>query len=79
MIVPIRQVIPIADVSRYFINKMKETLQKQGQIEPLQVQKLEAGQYITFDEDAHGNEIVCAAQELGWTTLLIVEMKRYEQ
>jgi len=79
MIVPIRQVIPLADVSRYHVKKMKAVLERQGQIEPLQVRKLESGLYMTFERDAHGSEIVCAAQELGWPTILIVEMRRYEQ
>ena len=77
MIVPIRQVIAL-NSSRYYIDKMKGVLERQGQIEPLQVRKLDSGLYMTFEQDAHGNDIVCAAQELGWPTLLIVEMRRFD-
>jgi hypothetical protein len=62
----------------HFVKKMKAALEKQGQIEPLQVQPHENG-YTLFSEDPWGNETVQAARELGWKTLLVVEMRRYEQ
>lgn len=85
-IVPIEQVIHSTDThSKWFVNRMRDVLVKQGQIEPLQVQvyapksDLNEAVYITFDEDPHGAVIVRAAQSLGWPTLLIVEMNKYEQ
>lgn len=79
MLVPIGQVVPLGDSSsKYAVRKMKATLSKQGQIEPLQVYKID-DHYIVFHDDPWGNEIVYAARELGWTTLLVVDVKKYEQ
>lgn len=55
---------------------MKATLLKQGQIEPLQVHKV-GEHYVVFHDDAWGNEIVFAARELGWSTLLITNVRKY--
>lgn len=78
MVVSINKVVPLSDSSSpWAVRKMRETLQKQGQIEPLQVHKV-GDSYVVFHDDPWGNEIVYAARELGWDTLLIVEMKRYE-
>ena len=78
MIVDISKVIPLGDDTFPFgVRKMKAVLMKQGQIEPLQVYKLDDN-YLVFHDDPWGNEIIYAARELGWKTLLIVEMKRYE-
>ena len=78
------KVVPIEEVQQrwptskeYFVRKMREVLQKQGQIEPLQVCVVD-GKYVTFDQDPWGESIIAAAKELGWTTLLVVEMRRYE-
>lgn len=78
-IVQIDRVIPLADIARdsYAVRKMKSVLFKQGQIEPLQVHKFE-DKFIVFHDDAWGNEIVYAARELGWDSLIIVEMAKYE-
>jgi hypothetical protein len=77
-IAPIGQVFPLFDASSpYAVRKMKATLEKQGQIEPLQVRKVMLG-WAVFHDDPWGNEIVYAARELGWTTLLVVEMLRYD-
>ena len=79
MVVPINRVIPLRDSSSpYMIRKMKSTLLKQGQIEPLQVHRI-GENFIVFHDDAWGNEVVFAARELGWSTLLIVEQMKYEQ
>lgn len=77
MIVNINEVVPLGYSKPWAVRKMKEVLIKQGQIEPLQVHKIDK-HYIVFHDDPWGNEIVYAARELGWKTLLIVEMKRYE-
>jgi hypothetical protein len=77
MEVPIYTVAPRTDPSTYFVKKMKTVLEKQGQIEPLQVE-WNGHHWIPFEADAHGNDIVKAAMELGWTTILIVEVPRYE-
>ena len=85
MVVKINQVInhESATHNTWFISKMKQVLLKQGQIEPLQVSvylQVFGGEpvYRTFLEDPHGAEIVYAARALGWPTLLISVMKRYE-
>lgn len=54
---------------------MRKTLEKQGQIEPLQVDT----EYRIFDADAWGNELLAAAHELGWKTILITVMSKYEE
>jgi hypothetical protein len=77
-------VVPIAtvkydEVSPVSVRRMKRILEQQGQIEPLQVWLDEAtGLWTTFKQDPWGAEIVEAAKQLGWQTLLVVEMKRYE-
>jgi len=65
------------------INRMSNTLQRQGQIEPLQVKRLtkaEGGDYEfgTFSADPWGNAILMAAEHLGWATVQVVVQKRYE-
>lgn len=77
--VPLSRVIPLSDSSsQSAVRKMKSVLVKQGQIEPLQVHPF-GEHFIVFQDDAWGNEIVFAARELGWTTLLIVVMTKYER
>ena len=77
MIVPIAQVIVShQSVSRTSIRKMEAVLARQGQIEPLQVKVYSTDAngvttYITFYQDAHGSDIVAAANNLGWPTLLV--------
>ena len=78
MIVDIGQVVTLGDSSSSFaVRRMKAVLQKQGQIEPLQVRQV-GDKYVIFKADPWGNEIVHAAKELGWTTLAVAVMKRYE-
>lgn len=78
MIVPIEQVVDLKDSSSpWAVAKMKAVLQKQGQIEPLQVRRA-GSKFVVFSQDPWANEIIYAARELGWTTLLVVEMKKYE-
>lgn len=80
------QIVPIGEVSvlhdmtptSYSVRKMRVVLEKQGQIEPLQVMRA-YGRYFTFHDDPHGTEIVHAARQLGWPTLLVVEMKAYDK
>ena len=81
MVVPIEQVCIREGRSappRLFVKQMAEVLKRQGQIEPLQVKRGADGLYHTFLVDPHGDEITHAAKMLGWTTLLVVEMERYE-
>ena len=79
MIAPIDLVVPLADVNprSWHIKKMAKVLERQGQIEPLQVYKI-VEHYFVFQDDPHGNDIVYAARQLGWPTLLIVEMRKYD-
>jgi hypothetical protein len=80
MIVPIEQVIPLHDHSSpTAVRKMKAVLEKQGQIVPLQVRRISDDCYVVFHADPWANELIRAAHELGWTTLLITEMRRYEE
>ena len=72
-----------AGSSRYTIRKMESVLSKQGQIEPLQVKHYATRDdgvnvFITCDEDVHGADIVMAARNLAWPTLLITVVARYE-
>jgi hypothetical protein len=82
-VVEIQRVRALNDSSsQHAIRKMKRTLEKQGQIEPLQVRLIRGfgmpDSYTIFHDDPWGNEILWAARELGWKTILIVEMQRYE-
>jgi hypothetical protein len=60
-----------------FIRKMADVLQRQGQIEPLQVQSVD-DKFITFECDTHGDDIVHAARYLGWSTILVCVTNRFE-
>jgi hypothetical protein len=79
-----RQVIPSGNSYPNSIRKMEAVLRAQGQIEPLQVKpycKLQDGTqvYITYLQDVHGCDIVHAALNLGWPTILVsVQTGRYE-
>lgn len=78
------QVVPIDSIQpafpqeppRYFLNKMKLVLLRQGQIEPLQVNKATNKVYM---RDAHSDAIWYAAKDLGWDTLLVLFNDRYEE
>lgn len=71
-IVPLGEVKPWNDQSKPWATyKMKKVLQKQGQIEPLQVRAVGGG-YRAFFQDPWGDEIIYAARELGWPTLLVL-------
>ena len=83
-VVPIESVKSLTEdnISNWHINKMVTVLQKQGQIEPLQVYPIslrdnDTIKYCVYLQDSHGHEIVCAAKRLGWDTLLIVETNKY--
>jgi hypothetical protein len=81
IVVPIENVLHEEEnTSRFGVRRMMAVLEKQGQIEPLQV-RIASGvpQYRTFRQDTYGNEILMAARALGWPTILIVEMKRFEE
>ena len=83
-VVSIAQVIPSTDThsSRLTTRKMESVLIKQGQIEPLQVKIYstdDAGvvTYITYDDDVHAADIVKAARNLAWPTLLVTVVPKY--
>lgn len=78
MVVPIELINAGVTPSYYFIRKMMIVLEKQGQIEPLQVYT-KNGRYYTFDEDPYGAEFVHAARRLGWESMLITVAKRYTE
>lgn len=75
---PISKVVPLHDSEPWFVRKMQAVLEKQGQIEPLQVHPFE-DKYITFPQDSHGADIVFAARNLGWDTLLVHVTYVYEE
>jgi len=75
-IVPIDRVIPRR--TQVSTRIMRRVLEKQGQIEPLQVTQ-EGQYYVVFACDPYGDEIVAAARELAWPTLLIAVTDEYEQ
>lgn len=77
-VVPIEVVINACDSSRRQVVKMADVLRRQGQIEPLQVQVYAPDVYITWHQDVHGNDIVQAAKLLGWPTLLVTVVNRFE-
>lgn len=60
----------------WFTKKMMTVLEKQGQIEPLQVWK-DGDFFRTFKNDPHGSDIVHAANFLRWDTLLVLITDRY--
>lgn len=62
----------------YQIGKMVRVLKNQGQIEPLQVKRRLDGKFEIFPEDPWGPEIVLAARELGWPSLLVTVEARYQ-
>jgi hypothetical protein len=76
-VVPIEQVKPL-EAENSSVRKMVEVLDRQGQIEPLQVKVLAENSYTTFEQDAWGDEIIYAAKRLGWKTLLIAPQHKYE-
>jgi nitrogen fixation/metabolism regulation signal transduction histidine kinase len=86
MVIPAHLVIIATDVhtSRHTVRKMEAVLSKQGQIEPLQVRLYATRDdgvnvYITCDEDVHATDIVLAARNLAWSTLLVLVVDKYIQ
>lgn len=78
MIVSIDRMLTWPDASSaHAVRRMKAVLQRQGQIEPLQV-RAHGDKFIPFAADAWGNEIIHAARELGWKDILIVVIEKYE-
>ena len=75
LICPITDIKPYCDrQSEWAIKKMKQVLNKQGQIEPLQVN---IKTNSVFAEDPHGDDILYAAEDLKWPTILVVFLNRY--
>lgn len=78
-VVSIDEVAPSAySSSIWAVRKMRAVLEKQGQIEPLQVRRVH-NLLLVWEEDAWGNEIVFAARDLKWDTLLVVETEKFEE
>ena len=67
--------------SQYFIRKMMDVLKRQGQIQPLQVRRSQHNEYIyqTFKQDVFAAETIMAARQLGWPTILIAVVDRFEE
>lgn len=78
MVIPIHLVV-LNDSARstIFTRKMKKVLERQGQIEPLQVKPLDDGRYEVFGNDPHGADILVAALELGWDNILILPTQKW--
>lgn len=77
MIISINTVLEPEIKSAWAIKKMVKVLEKQGQIEPLQVQECN-GLYSCFSHDLNGQEILLAAKYLEWPTILVCVMEKYE-
>lgn len=77
MVIPLSQVIPSQQsISRRDIAVMQRVLTAQGQIEPLQVKPYSTNAdgvttYITFYQDVHASDILAAAHNLNWPTILV--------
>lgn len=71
MVISINDIFCPEMKNAWSIRKMAKVLEKQGQIEPLQVKEIAPNLYETFEYDVHGIAIVLAAHYLQWTTLLI--------
>lgn len=72
------QVVPTSSVSAppgaFIISKIKsfkETLERQGLIEPLIVKEVSPGKYETTEHNWYDHSYLQAAKELGWDTVII--------
>jgi hypothetical protein len=74
-VVPIDKVTMDHEPQPSFVRKMEAVLRKQGQIEPLAVD----ANYTTFRSEAWAVEIVQAARNLGWPTLLVAVLVTPEE
>jgi len=79
MVVPIEQVKPLHSDRVQSVKKVMAILDKQGQIEPMQVKVLGPDSYTTFEHDPWSDTRILAAKQLGWKTLLIAPMHKYEE
>ena len=86
-VIPAHHVIVSSELetTRHTIRKMEAVLSKQGQIEPLQVKQYcirpsdSVEIFCTYHQDTHAADIVMAARNLGWPTLLVsIQTGRYE-
>lgn len=76
-VVPIDTVKPLVLTRyEYGIKRMKAVLEKQGQIEPLQINPRTE---TTHRQDVWGDDLWYAAKDLGWDTILIVHTDRYQE
>jgi hypothetical protein len=73
---PESRVVPIDSVSAqdpamdgYSTRRMIKVLEKQGQIEPLQINR---ATNKTYEQDPWGDEIWYAAKALSWDTILVL-------
>jgi hypothetical protein len=57
---------------------MVAVLQKQGQIEPLQVRDNLDGTYTPYEQDVWSDPMILAARQLNWPTMLIGITDVYE-
>lgn len=84
LVVRTSQVIVNSHFTHGSIRKMEAVLRAQGQIQPLQVKPVSVTTggtqlYETFPEDIHGYDIVQAARNLDWPTLLVyVQTGKFE-
>lgn len=77
IVVPIDSVKPLVAVRfEYGIKRMRAVLERQGQIEPLQINPRTERPHR---HDVHGDDIIYAARDLGWDTILIVHTDRYQE
>ena len=83
IIVKTWQVSACPEPTRSDVRRMTEVIERQGQIEPLQVREIESvgdvRMFETFMTDVWGSAILRAAHLLNWDNILVVVMRRYEQ
>jgi hypothetical protein len=61
-------------VSEYAIKKAKDMLKRQGQIVPLVIEKDADDDWVPdLDAYPYGNELVHAARDLKWDTILVTD------
>mgnify|MGYP001597118112 CR=1 FL=1 len=68
--------INISSVTPRDLSRMIKVLEKQGQIEPLQLSIVNKRPFV---QDPHGISIVAAARQLNWPTILVIYTERYEE
>lgn len=73
-VVPIGEITPRSALDTWQMRRMKIVLARQGQIEPLQINRATNTPYL---QDPWSDAILYAAIDLGWDTILVFYTDRY--